>query len=136
MTDPRRPWSTDETLLEMQACADALGGLAGLEEDPDDAIVPILALARHAARSKWAAKRARAAAIEDGAIAGLRNDKAREAKILAYQIEPNRSIADLEEEAEIAAEELAARKVAIGAVIEQGRLIQSAHVTGRQAAER
>lgn len=123
--DPRRPWSVDETYGEMQAVADALGDMA----------TPILELARRSASAKWAYRRAQAKAYDAGVTEGRSNQKARDIAVWNYQVSPGVTVADLGEAADAASEELMAMHTATKAVIEQGKLIQSAHVSGREAAK-
>lgn len=121
-----RPWSIDETLEPMEQLEDQLG----------KAIDPLLEVGDRASEAKWAYRNAIREAIESGAIAGLKNQQEREAKIRGYQPKamPGKTVADLGQEADRWANRLLTTNTAVKALIKQADLSQSLHVTAREGA--
>lgn len=118
------PWSIDQTLDRM----------ADLEDQLAAAIDPLLEVGDRAAEAKWAYRDGIRKAIEEGVIAGISNQQARDAKIRAYQPTPGVSVADLGREADRWANRLITTNTAVKALIKQADLTQSLHVTAREGA--
>ena len=115
-----RPWSSEEIVENMETLHDELG----------EAHHGLLELGKRCAHLKWEYRREEAKASR---IAQGRTQKDRDREMLAFQVAPGYTLADLGEERDDATAEYEAREKALDAMKEQVRLVQSLPVTARES---
>lgn len=115
-----RPWSSEEIAERMQT----------LHDEIEEAHHELRALGDTAAKLKWEYRRQEAKAARS---AKGRTQKDRDREMFAYQITPGFTLADLGENRDRAAAALEAQETVLKAMGEQVRLVQSLHVTAREA---